>query len=271
VYPLLSGTLERIYVRDGQTVEQGQLLAQLRNRELAGQIEDVRTQHAIRVTQLKSWRLELADSRDGAERSRLEIAMAKAEGERHALAGQLEVLEKKLRFQEIRAPRGGVVMRLPRLDEVGKLWEKDQTAPFCMIGDPSRLRLLVPLSAADHRLVQEDFRTGRELAVTVRIHGWGGRTWPGRIAALPESETRDLPPALSTRGGGPVPLKAGPGGPTAAPQSQRYLVSVDLLQAEHDGIWPGCLGQVKIHCRWRSASWWLWHKISTAFDLGLTG
>ena len=34
-------------------------------------------------------------------------------------------------------------------------------------------------------------------------------------------------------------------------------------------VCPGTLAQVKIHCKWRSCAWWVWHKISSAFDLGL--
>jgi hypothetical protein len=54
-----------------------------------------------------------------------------------------------------------------------------------------------------------------------------------------------------------------------APQSQHYLVAVDFREADRDGIWPGTLGQVKIHCRWRSCGWWAWRTISLTFDLGL--
>ena len=45
-------------------------------------------------------------------------------------------------------------------------------------------------------------------------------------------------------------------------------MGVDLPGAGRDGVWPGTLGQVKIHCRWRTAAWWLWRTISSALDLG---
>jgi len=53
-----------------------------------------------------------------------------------------------------------------------------------------------------------------------------------------------------------------------APQSQQYLVAVEILNPDA-AICPGSLAKVKIHCNWRSAAWWTWHKISSAFDLTL--
>ena len=52
------------------------------------------------------------------------------------------------------------------------------------------------------------------------------------------------------------------------PQSQVYLVGIDILDPD-DAICPGVLAQVKIHCRYRSAAWWVWRTISATFDLGL--
>jgi hypothetical protein len=52
------------------------------------------------------------------------------------------------------------------------------------------------------------------------------------------------------------------------PQSQQYLVTVNLQDAD-PAVCPGTLAQVKIHCRWRTAAWWVWRAISSTFDLGL--
>ena len=127
----------------------------------------------------------------------------------------------------------------------------------------------MPLAPADYRLLKEDLGPKRDLAVTLRVQGWGGRTWQGRVAGLPESEALDVPEPLTTRCGGPLVVKPGTRPGTFVPQSQHYLVSIDLLDTGRDSIWPGTLGQAKVHCRWRTAAWWLWRTVSSAFDLGL--
>jgi putative peptide zinc metalloprotease protein len=269
VFVTLPGTLEKLHVRNGQRVQQGDILAEFRNLELEGQLEEMRSQHANRLVQLRVLRQQAASTSDLQERSKIETAIAQADGERRVFAQQIAVQETTLQRLVLRAPRSGVVMSPPRKDEVGKYWDKDQSTPLCTIGDPTRLRLLMPVSPADFRLLQHDLGPARDLSVTMRVQGWGGRTWQGKVAPLPESEAQEVPLALTTRGGGPVAMKPGTRPNSYVPQSQQYLVAVDFLEGERDGIWPGCLGRAKVHCRWRTASWWLWRTISSAFDLGL--
>jgi putative peptide zinc metalloprotease protein len=271
LFVTLPGTLERLHVRDGQHVEKGDILAEFRNLEHEGQLEETRTQHAIRVVQMRALRQQVAETSDLQERGRLEVAIAQADGERKVYLQQLAVQQKALERLVLRAPRSGIVMGAPRREEVGKSWDKDQTTPFCSIGDPTRLRALVPVRPHDYRLLKEDLGPNRDLAVTMRVHGWGGRTWQGKVAPLAESEAQEVPLALTTRGGGPLALKPGVRPGTFVPQIQHYLIAVDFQNAEADEIWPGSLGQVKIHCRWRTGAWWLWRTISTAFDIGLMG
>lgn len=266
VFSILSGTLEQLHVRDGQRVAQGDIVAELRNRELEGLAQEARSQHAIRLVQLRALRQQAAEVKEPAERSRLEIAIAQADGERKLFAQQLAGHEKNLERLILRAPRAGVVMGLPRRDEIGKLWEKELGQPFCTIGNPGRLRVIVPVAPADYRLIKEDIG---HLSATLRVQGWAGKTWHGRLASLPESEAQEVPFGLTTRAGGPLAVKPGTRPGVLVPQNQQYLVAIDFVDAEHDAIWPGTLGQVKIHCRWRSCAWWLWRTISLTFDLGL--
>src|SRR5262249_31793998 len=159
---------------------------------------------------------------------------------------------------------------LPHIDEVGKHWDSDAETPFCSVGDPGRLWVVVPLGPAEYRLLQEDLeeahRHGADLPVSVRVPGRPGRTWQGRAAPLPESEAAEVPMALTQRGGGPVPVKPGEQPNVYVPQSQQYLVAVALV--EPDGaICPGSLARVLIRCRWRTGAWWLARVIASTFDL----
>jgi hypothetical protein len=104
--------------------------------------------------------------------------------------------------------------------------------------------------------------------VTIRLQGRGERTWQGEISQLPEAAARDVPQGLLQKFGGPLPTK-----PSADPnrvelQSQHFLVGIDILNPD-TAMCPGTAAQVKIHCRYRTCAWWLWHTMSETFDLGL--
>ena len=55
---------------------------------------------------------------------------------------------------------------------------------------------------------------------------------------------------------------------TLVPQSQVYLVGIEINDPD-GAICPGVLGQVKVHCEYRSCAWWIWRALSATFDLGL--
>jgi hypothetical protein len=176
----------------------------------------------------------------------------------------------------LRAPRGGVVMTPPRIDEIGIEWDKERDRAFCTIGDPHQLWVVVPVSTADYNLLKEDLayarRKGKALAVDLRVHGLVEKTWKGKVVQMPESEAREIPTALTLKAGGPVAVKPAdprqPPGAPPQPQTQQYLVAVSI-QDPGDIICPGAFAQVKVHCRWRTCAWWAWRTISSMFDLGL--
>jgi putative peptide zinc metalloprotease protein len=157
-------------------------------------------------------------------------------------------------------------------------------APLSMVLD----RVLAPLGMGYYVCADESsdrdgqivVRPGRErgraegsapltkLDVTVRVQGRDWHTWQGQLARLPESEAKEIPLPLSNRGGGPVAVKAGGAPGHLIPQTQYYLVYVDLV-APDGAITPGSMAQVKIHCRSETCLQWLWRKVNTTFDLGL--
>lgn len=272
VYLPVSGILERLHVQEGQRVQQGDLLAEFRSRELEDRRAEAQAEYDIRCVQVQALRAYAASRIDPEERARVEASLAKAASEQARSAREATRIEQLMERLQLRAPRAGVVMGLPPRDEIGKTWEKDPASPFCRIADPDRLWALVPLVPADYRLVREDWdavsRKGSELKVSLGVPGRGCRTYAGRIVQLPESEATELPLALTQPAGGPVVVRASeaPGG--AVPLGQHYLVGVELLSADA-GVCPGGLVRVRIHCHWRTAAWWLWRALAATFDLGL--
>ena len=108
-----------------------------------------------------------------------------------------------------------------------------------------------------------------DLNVQIRIQGRDNQIWKGKLEALPESEASVIPLALSSRGGGPVPVKAErtkTGG--LVPQTQYYLVYVDIVDPDA-AIIPGNSAQVKIYCKSETIASYLWRTVNNMFDLHL--
>ncbi|HEV3259726.1 MAG TPA: biotin/lipoyl-binding protein, partial [Gemmataceae bacterium] len=272
VFVPVPAILERLHMRNGQRVAKGDILAEFSSLELENQLAETLTQHDIHEVQLQELRAQADETSDAQERAKLQVALATTGGQCQRYRRQAEVYTKMRRRLVLQAPRPGVVMGLPRKDEVGKLWEKDQATPFCSIGDPRRLRAVMPVTPADYHLLREDLaaarRWGDDLAVTIRVRGLGSDRWQGKVATLPESDAKEVPLSLTTQAGGPLAARTGSRPQIFVPQSQNYLVAVEFLEQD-PSICPGTLAHVKIHCRWRSTAWWVWRSASSAFDLGL--
>ena len=267
--------LEQVFVEDAECGK-GYVLGQFRNQELnlaLSEAEAQLEQENIKVTAAQ----ELLNAvKDENERGRLRGDLARSRGEQGRLSGRVHELKIMKDGLTLRAPRRGTVLSPPRADEIGRQWDRERTAPFCGIGDPTHLRVLVPVSTPDYDLLKESQREAAQkqkpIRVDLRIHGRGADNWKGELAHLPQPDAREVPMALTNLAGGPVaarpPSQNGGGSGNAIPQAQQYLVAVDIVDPD-GAVCPGMLAQVKIHCPWHSAAWWAWRSLSSTFDLGL--
>jgi len=220
--PVDGGILDAREVRNGQLVQRGDVLARFHNPELSRKLEEARTEVEVLTVQIDALQEQSGKSTDPTERGKIGREIARLKGQREGHKDSIPLLEQKLRDQDLKAPQSGVVMGLPEQDEVGKTFELDPERPFCTVGDPSRLRVLVPLSPADYNLLQDDLarrrRAKRDIDVTIRASGRGAKTWEGKVTHMPESEADDeVRRAAGLQGRRqPEPLRAGqpaiPGG-----------------------------------------------------------
>jgi putative peptide zinc metalloprotease protein len=274
VFLAVPGILEEIKVTDGQHVSKGQVLATFSSRDLDAELLEAETQYQVRRSQLDALMVQLRNTQGltDSDRSRLLVQRASLEGERDAYGAKLLELKKMRDALTLRAPTDGIVMSCPRQDEIGKRWEKDQEKPFCTIGDPSELQALMPVVPSDMALLSEDQRAmrkhGKDLDVTIRVQGRDRHTWAGRLEPLPEEAAKEVPVQLTSKAGGPLAEKPGQRPGIHVPQGQVYLVRVQFVHPD-SAIYPGTLAQVKVHCRWRTAAWWVWRTISSTFDVRL--
>ena len=88
------------------------------------------------------------------------------------------------------------------------------------------------------------------------------------MTQLPESEAKEIPAQLTTKAGGPVAIKPSSKPNSYVPQSQQYLIGIDILEPG-TVVSPGTMAYVKVNCRWRTTAWWAWRAFSQAFDLGM--
>ncbi len=266
------GKLEKIYVEEGQWVSKGTILAEFSSEQVDREEKTADTEYHSK-NQFVGWLdNRLATSRDPKEIDKLKKTRIESVKERDLAWQEWHNAKEKRKRLTRRAPRDGVVINLPKREKEGERWEKDQGQPFCTIGDPTRLRVLVPIPPDNYDLIKDSIRKakerGQELAVTIRVHGRDSKTWTGRLSYLPDAEAKEIPAALSNKAGGPVAVQPSGNPNQLVPQSQVYLVGIDIDDADA-AICPGVLAQVKIHCEYRSCAWWVWRLLSSTFDLGL--
>src|SRR5262249_13042325 len=214
--------------RDGQRVQKGQVPATFRSIRFETNLRDAVIDRDRYDREWRDLSRLLGQQTDASAESRdkLEQQMTEAKGKYQAALNLVHTLERQQEYLEVRAPRDGVIMNPPHIDEEGKSFE--QGAVFCTIGEPEHLRVLMPVSPADYRLLHGDFEKAGELPVTLRVQGRAALTWHGKISQLPEAEAKRIPPALTNKGGGNIAVKpttkADPEG--LVPQSQQYLIGI---------------------------------------------
>ena len=151
------GVLEKLNVRTGQRVEQGEELAVFRNIEVERRRGEAATNegaHQKKAHAHETYRdsLSVGPARDAAQKEMTEEA-----GLRDSAAVEKKGLEKVLREDLVLiAPRSGVVGQAPGIDDVGKLYEVNPDQPFCTIDEPRRLRVCLPLVTTEFNRLKDN-------------------------------------------------------------------------------------------------------------------
>jgi putative peptide zinc metalloprotease protein len=263
-------TLKEVRVENGEFVDKGRLLAVFYSDELETQRAQWQFQARAQRTQAGKLKDEARNAATVQDRNRYEQWIADADREaQHAEANERQFAE-QIEQLNIRAPRSGIVMGLPRKEEIGRFWdEKDiQSRPVCEVGDPRRLKVVVPVAPYDYDLLRRNLDEKGELSVSIRAPGTDFHVYHGRLKELPNGDAKTVPQQLTFRGGGSLAVKPGSSPNAFEPQSQVYLVEVEIDDPDQR-IQPGVLPIVKIHCRWRSAAWWAWRAIHISFDMNM--
>ncbi len=263
--------LKAIHVKEGQSVKKGKVLAEFVSLELENQRDQALAQMDIKANLVKYCDEQVNKEIDPREKTYVQEQRAKAESERRTAKDHYDFVMAQFQKLTLRAPRDGVVIGLPQIDEIGKRWDREQNTVFCSIGDKTKLRVLVPIEPTDYELLLQNYRKAtaqNPLLATIRVQGNDLQTWRGRIGELPKQDAKYIPEQLSSKAGGPLAVKPTSSQNQLVPQSQVYLVGIDFEQAD-DSVAINAGAQVKIHCEYRSCAWWIYRTVATTFDIGL--
>jgi hypothetical protein len=262
--------LTELYIKDGERVREGQRLAKFSNRDYEADMRTAEKERNAYARKLDLLRQEPNRAAVQEEITRTEQAQGQADARYRDLHRFLA------KHSVVVAPRSGIIMSPPSIDDAGKRWDKKQL--LCMIGEPQdsvdgerKLRVLIPVTPSNYNLLQQDMgglSKDVALQVSIRVHGMGRQTWRGLLRDLPKAEAATIPPLLSNKTGGPVAVKPGTHPDQLIPQTQQYLVAIELVEPDID-MHPGVRAKVKIHCRKRPLSWWVWRSVNDLFNLGL--
>ena len=85
---------------------------------------------------------------------------------------------------------------------------------------------------------------------------------------MPESENQKIPLALTSRAGGPIAIKSGSTPENLVPQTQHYLVYIEMLDPDK-AVVPGNLVVAKIYCKNMTCGRWVWRAVNSLFNLSL--
>jgi putative peptide zinc metalloprotease protein len=265
------GLLKEIMVQEGQFVKKGKELARFASLELETKLDEARATKQVKEELVRFYDEQIAKEQDPPTKSRLRDQRSRAESEWKSATAAYDHLTMEKRKLVLLAPRDGVVIGLPQIDEIGKRYDREQYSLFCSIGDKRKLRVTVPLSPSDFSLLQDNQKKHRDrLEVTIRVQGHAGQLWKGRVAPLPKAAAKYIPMQLSTKAGGPLAAKPGSNPNEIEPQTQVFLVGIDMLDPE-DTIAINSHAQVKIHCEYHSCAWWVYRTVAATFDLALVG
>jgi RND family efflux transporter MFP subunit len=103
IYPEMAGTLQRVYVKEGDKVKKGQLLATIDDGGMTNQVAQLRTQAALAKTTFERQK-RLWDQKIGSE-----IQFLQAKTNYEAFQSNVQQAESQLQKSSVRAPFSGII------------------------------------------------------------------------------------------------------------------------------------------------------------------
>ncbi len=169
VYVRHAGILTKLYVRPGDTVDAGDVLAEFSDRELDADLLKARIERDHAAEQIKVLEQRRMRNNDPAEVGKINEETAKLESQRMDAAVRVAALE-KVHDQDLvlHAPCSGVIGMAPSIEDVSRFFQDDPSAPFCSINEPGRVRVCVPLETPEFNRLKENLEQLSDAATATR-------------------------------------------------------------------------------------------------------
>lgn len=272
VYVRVPGVLEKVFVRPGNVVAAGDVLAQLQNDDLL-----------IEIAALEKQRDQLNIQLENSKRERFAVIKAglpipELEKSLQSTKDELQHKKKDLDDLTLRAPIAGTV--LPPLEVADppsgdgelKSWSGTPMLPrnlgcmmqesslFCRIGDPRKMEALLVIDQADFVFIN----VGQE--VDVKLQELPGESFPGVVTEIADGgDMKNIPKSLQSKYKGEVATKPDQSSGQEKPLSPFYQARVPLDDPE--GLLSiGLTGNAKVHAGKQTLAQRTWRFIARTFN-----
>lgn len=272
VFAMVPGRLVQFYKRPGDTVQAGDVIAQLDNVEERIQLAQYHgelNEAKVKLDVLKD-RPRLEDAR-----SQLEIQLDKVRS-REALVKEVS---DRIAQLTVTAKESGVIYAPPpkaipkQLDEEEQLpsWSdnpfdaKNQDAFFaesdllCLIGQPNRWEAMLVIDQHDIDLVSENHE------VEILLEADRSNSIAGRISKISEMDMKEAPENIALQSGGALDTEMTASG-RLKPISTSYQARVPLEEVDKT-LRIGYRGQARINVGWKSLGWRAYRFFARTFRL----
>jgi putative peptide zinc metalloprotease protein len=275
VYVEVDGILDKVLVKPGDQVTEGQLLAELRSPEIDLAIADLTGRRDV-----------LREERAGLDRSRLrdDRAAGQIRHVNEMLAGveqQLKKAEEDKALLRLVAPRAGTVLPPSLVEDQpnagnqldtwsGSPFQKENLGAlimkgtkFCQIGDPKRLEAMIVIDQGDVEFVAQGQR------VKIMLNQSAEHAYVSKIESVSNEDLLISPPHLSSLHGGPLPTQMSANG-TPRPLTPVFQALAPLPTDDPQGLLRlGLVGRAKITTAPRTLVDRLYRYISRTFNFEL--
>jgi putative peptide zinc metalloprotease protein len=238
--------LQNLWIKDGDPVVPGQLLAKFVEPMMEIQYGSARREYDQQIQLERSYRAMDQDSK--AEDAKLAS---------DAAYRVMRLLEGELKKLDIVVPPGsqGVALSPPRANDIGKFFKPGDL--FCQIGDPAKLEAYIVVPQSEIGLIQETVAaagSADNLRVWVKLAGHVGTILESRIAEVSQEEITELPQALSNKAGGQVATMTDKKSNREVPQFRSYAVIVNIPNDDL-ALASGIRGVARFDVGYKSIYW----------------
>jgi putative peptide zinc metalloprotease protein len=169
LYVHRDGILRHLYVRPGNYVQAGQLIAEFEDQELEADLIKADVEYREAVLRLKVLENRLQQTNEDKDKARIAREIGQMTTKREKAEAQQKAL-RTIRDQDLmlRAPCSGIVGKAPSVDEISKLFQTDLHSPFCTINNPGRVRVCLPLPTPDFNRLKTDLEQLTPAATAAR-------------------------------------------------------------------------------------------------------